>query len=47
MDGLSSDIKLALDSVIEGLEYKFDEADLINAEKMQIIMKRVVKKVKM
>ena len=42
MDGLSSDIKLALDSVIEGLEYKFDEADLINAEKMQIIMKSKV-----
>ncbi len=42
MIGLSSDIQLALDTVIEGLEYKFNETDLLNPEKMQIIMKSKV-----
>jgi hypothetical protein len=42
MIGLSSDIKLALDTVIEGLEYRFNDDDLLNPEKMQIIMKSKV-----
>jgi len=42
MEGLSQDIKLALDTVIEGLEYKFSELDMLNPEKMQIIMKSKV-----
>lgn len=42
MEGLSQDIKLALDTVIEGLEYKFSEGDMLNPEKMQIIMKSKV-----
>ena len=42
MLGLSEDIKLALDSVIEGLEYNFIATDLLNPEKMQIIMKSKV-----
>jgi len=42
MEGLSQDIKLALDTVIEGLEYKFSEDDMLNPEKMQIIMKSKV-----
>lgn len=42
MVGLSSDIQLALDTVIHGLEYRFNEADLANPEKMQIIMKSKV-----
>lgn len=42
MIGLSEDIKLALDTVIEGLEYRFDDTDLLNPEKMQIIMKSKV-----
>lgn len=42
MQGLASDIKLALDTVISGLEYKFLESDLLNPEKMQIVMKSKV-----
>ena len=42
MQGLSSDIQLALDTVIRGLEYKFNESDLVNSEKMQVIMKSKV-----
>lgn len=42
MQGLSGDIKLALDTVIEGLKHKFEEADLGNPEKMQIIMRSKV-----
>ena len=42
MIGLSDDIRLALDTVIEGLEYKFNELDLTNPDKMQIIMKSKV-----
>ena len=42
MEGLSQDIKLALDTVIDGLEYKFSEEDMLNPEKMQIIMKSKV-----
>ena len=42
MLGLSEDIKLALDTVIEGLEHRFSEGDLLNPEKMQIIMKSKV-----
>ena len=42
MIGLSEDIKLALDTVIEGLEYRFNELDLTNPDKMQIIMKSKV-----
>lgn len=42
MIGLSEDIKLALDTVIEGLEYRFEDADLEEPEKMQIIMKSKV-----
>lgn len=42
MIGLSSDIQLALDTVIEGLEYRFNDGDLLNPEKMQIIMKSKV-----
>lgn len=42
MIGLSEDIRLALDTIIEGLEYKFKELDLTNPDKMQIIMKSKV-----
>jgi len=42
MIGLSEDIQLALDTIIEGLEYKFKELDLTNPDKMQIIMKSKV-----
>ncbi len=42
MEGLGKDIKLALETVIDGLEYRFNEKDLLNAEKMQIIMKSKV-----
>ena len=42
MIGLSEDIKLALDTIIEGLEYKFKAEDLTNPDKMQIIMKSKV-----
>ena len=42
MKGLSGDIQLALDTVIRGLEYRFNEGDLLNPEKMQIIMKSKV-----
>lgn len=42
MEGLSQDIRLALDTVIDGLEYKFSELDMLNPDKMQIIMKSKV-----
>lgn len=42
MIGLSDDIKLALDTIIDGLEYKFRADDLENPDKMQIIMKSKV-----
>lgn len=42
MIGLGEDIKLALDTVIEGLEYRFSDSDLDTPEKMQTIMKSKV-----
>mgnify|MGYP001814785431 CR=1 FL=1 len=42
MIGLSDDIKLALDTVIQGLEYRFQKQDLDTPEKMQTIMKSKV-----
>lgn len=42
MIGLSDDIKLALDTVIQGLEYRFQDEDLDTPEKMQTIMKSKV-----
>ena len=42
MIGLSEDIRLGLDEVIKGLEYRFNEVDLLNPEKMQKIMKSKV-----
>lgn len=42
MQGLSKDIQLVLDTVIDGLEHNFTVSDLSNPEKLQIIMKSKV-----
>lgn len=42
MTGLSDDIKLALDTVIEGLSHQLSEVDMHNPEKMQVVMKSKV-----
>lgn len=42
MKGLSKDIQLVLDTVIEGLEHNFSDSDLLNPEKLQTIMKSKV-----
>ena len=42
MIGLSKDIQLVLDTIIEGLNHSFSESDLSNPEKLQIIMKSKV-----
>jgi hypothetical protein len=42
MQGYSEQIKLVLDNILSGLEYRFQEEDLLDPEKLEIIMKSKV-----